>query len=42
VDVEKYPKVNEIYKRLGALESFKKAHAFTQPDCPDELRMTTM
>jgi len=42
VDVEKYPKVNEIYKRLGQLESFKKAHAFTQPDCPDELKMTTM
>ncbi|XP_021946450.1 maleylacetoacetate isomerase [Folsomia candida] len=39
VEMEKYPIVNEIYQNLGELPAFKAAHAFVQPDCPEDLRV---
>ncbi len=39
MDLENYPTVNRVYKNLQELQAFKTAHAFAQPDCPEELRV---
>lgn len=38
VDVSKYPIISRINETLKELEAFKKADAFVQIDCPEELR----
>ena len=37
VSLDPYPTVQRIYSTLSELEPFKKAHAFAQEDCPEEL-----
>jgi len=38
VDVSHYPTISRLNESLKQLEPFKKGDAFTQPDCPPELR----
>jgi maleylacetoacetate isomerase len=38
VDVSKYPNISRLNQTLKELDAFKKGDAFTQPDCPEELR----
>ncbi|GAV06343.1 hypothetical protein RvY_16352 [Ramazzottius varieornatus] len=42
VDLEPYPNIRRICAALSELEPFKKAHAFAQDDCPDELRWSKL
>ncbi|CAB4044925.1 maleylacetoacetate isomerase-like, partial [Paramuricea clavata] len=39
VDMTKFPHISEINDRLMELDTFKVAHPFRQPDCPDDLRI---
>jgi len=38
VDMSAFPKIVAVQKALEELPAFKAAHAFSQPDCPEELR----
>lgn len=38
MDVTKYPTISRINETLKQLDAFKKADAFVQIDCPEELR----
>jgi len=38
VDMSAFPKIVAVQKALEELPAFKTAHAFSQPDCPEDLR----
>ncbi len=38
VDLEQFPRISQVEKRLAELDDFIRAHPREQPDCPDELK----
>jgi maleylacetoacetate isomerase len=40
VDLSKFPTLLKIYENCNKLEAFAKAHPFTQPDTPEDLRIS--
>ena len=41
VEMEPYPTICRIVEELEKNESFKSAHPFNQPDCPEDLKYTS-
>ena len=41
VEIEPYPTICRIVEELEKNESFKAAHPFNQPDCPEDLKNTS-
>ncbi|XP_055937497.1 maleylacetoacetate isomerase-like [Argiope bruennichi] len=41
VDMAPYPLIRQISSRLNELKEFKVSHPFVQPDCPDDLKVSS-